>query len=39
MDNKSDNQLIVMQDTIEFNRQDYDEKMKNIADEITEMIT
>ena len=28
MDNKSDEQLIIMQATIDTNRQDYDEKMK-----------
>ena len=29
MDNKSDNQLHIIQDTIEANRQDYDEKKRS----------
>ena len=39
MDKKSDEQLLIMQATIESNKQDYDEKMKKITEDITSMIT
>ena len=39
MDNKSDYQLLIMQDTIEEKRQDYDEKTKNTTEDLTSMIT
>ena len=38
MDNKSDYQLLIVQADIEANRQDSDEKMKNITEELTAMI-
>ena len=38
MDNKSDYQLLNMQDTIESNRQDSDEKIKNLIEYLTAMI-
>ena len=37
MDNKSDYQLLIMQSSIEANRQDYDEKMKKFIEYLTEM--
>ena len=39
MDYKSDEQLIFMQATIEANRQDSDEKMKNITEYLPAIIT
>ena len=39
MDNKSDNQLLIMQATIEPNKQDYCDKMKNLTAYLTGMIT
>ena len=39
MDNKSDDQLIITQATIEANRQVYDDKMKKLTADLTEMIT
>ena len=39
MYNKLYEQLLIMQATIEANRQDYDEKIKNPIDDLTEMIT
>ena len=39
MDNKSYDQLLIMQAMIESNKQDSDEKMKNITVEITGIIT
>ena len=39
MDNKSDYQLIIVQSSIEANRQDCDEKMKNITEDLSAMIT
>ena len=39
MDNKSYEQILIMQATIESNRQDYDEKMKNTTEDLTGMIT
>ena len=36
---KSDYQLLIMQDTIEEKRQDYDEKTKNTTEDLTSMIT
>ena len=38
MDKNSDEQLLVMQATIEANRQDYDEKMKKLTEELTAII-
>ena len=38
MDNKLDNQLLIVPDTIEANRQYSDEKMKNLAEYLTVMI-
>ena len=38
MYNKSDDQLLVMQYTIESNRQDYDEKTKNLTEYLTVII-
>ena len=39
MYNKSEYHLLIMKDTIEANRQDYDEKMNNITECLTAMIT
>ena len=39
MDNKSNDQLLIMQATIETNRQDSYEKMKNITEELTGIIS
>ena len=39
MDNKSDEHLLLMQTTIESNRQDSDEKTNNIIEYMTAMIT
>ena len=39
MDNKLDGQLLIMKATIEANRQYYDEKMKKVTEDLTEMIT
>ena len=39
MDNKSDDQLLITQDTIEANNQDYDDKMKNLAQDLIGMIS
>ena len=39
MDNKSGDQLLIIQDTIEANRKDYDEKTKKITEYLTAMIT
>ena len=39
MNNKSDDQLLTMQATIETNRQDSDDKMKKLTEDLTEMIT
>ena len=39
MDNKSDDQLLIMQATIESKRQDFDERIKKITEHPTEMIT
>ena len=33
MDKKSDNQLLIMQATIDSNRQDYDEKTKKLTED------
>ena len=38
MDKNPDKQLIIMQATIESNRQDSDEKRKNLTEDLTEMI-
>ena len=38
MYNKSDYQLLVMQASIEANRQDYDEKMKKLIEDLIAMI-
>ena len=38
MDNKSNYQLLIMQATIEANRQDYDKKTKNLTEDLTAMI-
>ena len=38
MDNKSDYQLLIMTAMIETNRQDYEEKMKNLTEDLTEII-
>ena len=39
MDNKSDYELLIMQATIKAKREYFDEKMKNIKEYLTEMIT
>ena len=39
MYNKSDDKLLIMQDTIEANMQYYDEKMEKLAEDLTSMIT
>ena len=39
MDKNSDEQLLIMQATIEANRQDYDEKMKKLTEKLTAIIT
>ena len=39
MDNKSDDHLLIMQATVEANRQYYDEKMNNLTEDFTAMIT
>ena len=39
MDNKSYDQLLTMQATIEASRQDYDDKMKNLKQDLTGMIS
>ena len=39
MDSKSDYQLLLAQATIEAKRQDYDEKMKKLTEDLTAMIT
>ena len=39
MDNNPDDQLLIMQATIEASRQDYYEKTKNLTEDLTEMIT
>ena len=39
MDNKSDNQLHIIQGTIEANRQDYDEKTNKLTEYLTTIIT
>ena len=39
MDNKSDEQLIIINYTIEANRKDYDKKRKNPTEEFKIMIT
>ena len=39
MDNKSDEQLIITQSTIETNRQESDEKMKNLIEDLEAIIT
>ena len=36
--NKSNDQLCIMQATIDANRQDSDEKMKNLTEDLTSMI-
>ena len=36
--NNSDDQLLIMQATIEANSQDSDEKMKNLTEDLTAMI-
>ena len=38
MDRNSDEQLLVMQATIDSNRQDYDKKMKKLTADLTSMI-
>ena len=38
-DNKSDDKLLIIQATIEYIRQDYDEEMKRTTEDFTEMIT
>ena len=38
MDNKSDEKLFIVQATIEANKQDYKEKMKNLTQDPTGMI-
>ena len=38
MDNKSYDQLLIMQATIESNIQYYDEKVRNLTEALTEMI-
>ena len=39
MDNNPDDQLLIMQATIEASRQYYHEKMNNLTEDLTEMIT
>ena len=39
MDNKSDEQLLTMQAIIEANRQESDEKMKKLSEDLKAMIT
>ena len=39
MDNKSDDQLIIIQATINFNRKYYDEKMNNLKEYLKAIIT
>ena len=39
MDNKSDEKFLIMQATIEANRQDYDDKKKKLTEDLTAMIT
>ena len=39
MDNKSDEQLIIINYTIEANRKDYDKKRKNLTEDFKRMIT
>ena len=39
MINKFDEQLLIVQATIEASRQDYDEKMKNLTEDLKSMIT
>ena len=39
MDNKSDEKLLIKQDTIESNKQYYDEKMKNLTQDLIVKIT
>ena len=38
MDNNSDDQLLIMQATIEVNKQNSDEKTKNITEDLTALI-
>ena len=38
MDNKSDDQLLIIQDTIDVNSQDSDEKIMNLTENLTAMI-
>ena len=38
MDNMSDDQLLIIQVTIDTYRQDYDEKMKKFIEYLTEMV-
>ena len=38
-DKKFDEKLLIMQATIESNRQDYDEKIKKLTADLTEIIT
>ena len=38
MDNKSDEKLLIVQAKIEANRQDYDEKIKKLTEDLTEII-
>ena len=37
MDNKSGDQLLIMQDTIDANKRHYDEKVKNFTEDLTTM--
>ena len=39
MDNKSDEQFLVMKATIEVNRQNYEDKMKKLIEDLKAMIT
>ena len=39
MDNKSDYQLLVIQDMVESNRQGYDDKMTKLAENLTAIIS
>ena len=39
MYNSSYDQLLIIKDTIESRRKDYDEKMKKLAEDLTEMTT
>ena len=39
MDNKSDEQFLVMKATIEVNRQNYEDKMKKFIEDLKAMIT